>query len=273
MYGYIYKITNNINGKIYIGQHRAEKFDEKYWGSGSNLFDAKQQYGIENFSQEILVWCETLDDLNTQEMFWIKQLNAQNPDVGYNIQPGGIKPKGYVITEDVKKRISSKARGRKLGFWINNGVIEKYHKGTLEDIPEGFVKGRLAKSMMKAADKKRGTTVKDTSNLHKARGKKWFTNGETDTMAFDCPEGFRPGRTNLPDNTGANNPMYGKPNPRKGMKNKEESIQQLKNTLKELYKDLHRIWITDGKIETLHNIELPIPEGFTKGRIYKRNKN
>jgi hypothetical protein len=30
MYGYIYKITNNINGKMYIGMHRSNKFDENY---------------------------------------------------------------------------------------------------------------------------------------------------------------------------------------------------------------------------------------------------
>ena len=37
MFGYIYKITNTVNGKIYVGLHKSEKFDESYWGSGSNL--------------------------------------------------------------------------------------------------------------------------------------------------------------------------------------------------------------------------------------------
>lgn len=80
-------------------------------------------------------------------------------------------------------------------------------------------------------------------------------------------------RTNIPDNSGENNPRYGKPNPRKGLKTSGESIVKLKQTLHELYKDLHRIWINDGEKEKLHNIELPIPEGFTKGRIYKTRKD
>lgn len=40
MYGYIYKTTNLINNKIYIGQHKHEKFDIKYFGSGYALVNA-----------------------------------------------------------------------------------------------------------------------------------------------------------------------------------------------------------------------------------------
>ena len=45
MYGYIYKTTNKINGKIYIGQHRCDHFDESYIGSGSRLLKAVKKYG------------------------------------------------------------------------------------------------------------------------------------------------------------------------------------------------------------------------------------
>lgn len=269
MYGYIYKITNKINGKIYVGQHRSETFDTKYWGSGSNLHDAKIEYGIDNFTQEILVWCETLEQMNEQEMFWIKKLNSRDPSIGYNIQPGG-KLQGYEHTPEVRRRLSAKAKGRKLGFWIHNDVIEKYHKGCEENIPEGFVKGRLPANIKKYSDTKRGQKIKNTSNLHKAKGKHWFTNGVNDIMDFTCPEGYRPGRTNIPDNGGINNPMYGKPNPNRGVSPKPETILRLKNTLHDIYKDLHRIWITDGTQEKLHNVQLPIPEGFVQGRLNRR---
>lgn len=45
MYGYVYKTTNIINGKMYIGQHKSEKFDESYKGSGVILTKALEKYG------------------------------------------------------------------------------------------------------------------------------------------------------------------------------------------------------------------------------------
>lgn len=46
MYGYIYKTTNLLNGKIYVGQHKAEKFEpDKYLGSGTIFLEALQKYG------------------------------------------------------------------------------------------------------------------------------------------------------------------------------------------------------------------------------------
>ena len=63
-YNYIYKITNNINGKLYIGKHSTDKLNDGYIGSGIRLHQAYNKYGIENFTKEYLVFCDTEDKLN-----------------------------------------------------------------------------------------------------------------------------------------------------------------------------------------------------------------
>lgn len=54
MYGYVYKTTNLMNGKIYIGQHKSKHYDKKYLGSGTKLNLVLELYGKEHFKNEII---------------------------------------------------------------------------------------------------------------------------------------------------------------------------------------------------------------------------
>ena len=92
LYNYIYKITNNINGKIYIGKHSTDKLNDYYMGSGVLLRKAKYKYGIENFTKEYLAFCDSEETLNWLERFYIKKYNAK--EYGYNLSDGGEGPSG-----------------------------------------------------------------------------------------------------------------------------------------------------------------------------------
>lgn len=85
----VYKTTNLVNGKIYVGKtHRKDGFD-RYLGSGKVFRQAMRKYGRENFKREIIEECETREDLDIAESKWIELLHARDPDIGYNLAPGG----------------------------------------------------------------------------------------------------------------------------------------------------------------------------------------
>lgn len=89
MYGYIYMTTNTVNGKRYIGKHKASKFTKTYRGSGKILVQAFKKYGFDKFDVELLEECEDLEQLNKREEYWIAKYNACDSDEFYNIRWGG----------------------------------------------------------------------------------------------------------------------------------------------------------------------------------------
>lgn len=81
----VYKITNLVNGKIYVG--KSVRNPKNYYGSGKLIKQAIKKYGIENFQKEILETCDSLDHLSKREQYWINELNSKV--CGYNIADGG----------------------------------------------------------------------------------------------------------------------------------------------------------------------------------------
>lgn len=98
--GFIYKIYNDVNDKVYIGQTSGtieERFKQHLKKVNSDdrktypLYNAMRKYGIEHFFIEQI---EETDDLNAREIYWIKQFDSYNN--GYNATLGGD---GWVRTD------------------------------------------------------------------------------------------------------------------------------------------------------------------------------
>lgn len=133
MLGYIYKITNLINGKIYIGQHKKNdnslsELDTTYWASGVKINNAFKKYGYENFTREILCWCDSSEELNNKEIFFIDSYNATDNSIGYNIAAGGNQGgnlvKGY-SKEKLIEHCKKISEGNKRA-WKNTTIRNKY---------------------------------------------------------------------------------------------------------------------------------------------------
>ena len=89
MYGYIYKTTNLVNNKVYIGKKESPVYVPTYYGSGKIIRRAIERYGASNFKNEILDTAMSKKDLNDKEKQYITYYKEQLGDDCYNIASGG----------------------------------------------------------------------------------------------------------------------------------------------------------------------------------------
>lgn len=106
----VYKHTNKINGKVYIGQTRYGNNPIARWGKTGNcyknsfyFYNAIKKYGWDNFEHEILYNNLTVEEANYYEQLEIEKYNSNNPEFGYNLNTGG---NNFLLNEEVKQRIS-----------------------------------------------------------------------------------------------------------------------------------------------------------------------
>ena len=113
----LYKITNNINGKIYIGQTiQAVKLRFSNHCDKSScctyLRNAIQKHGKQNFTTETICTVYSQQDADLLEQTLIKAYNTTNAKYGYNLAHGGKGP--GIMIQDTKNKISAKLKGRNL---------------------------------------------------------------------------------------------------------------------------------------------------------------
>lgn len=135
--GYIYKTTNLLNGKVYIGQHQFLEFDPCYFGSGRVILNALKKYGKENFKVELLCWADTVEELNETEVSYIKTYNSTDRKIGYNISKGGNNfMKDVPFSEEHKKHLSESHKG--LPSPKRNVPISEEQKKKISESRKGY---------------------------------------------------------------------------------------------------------------------------------------
>lgn len=131
----IYKITNIVTNKIYIGKTiktLTERMSRHFWSAIKNspyyLHKSIKKYGKENFIIEEIEVCNSLEQLNEREIYWIKELNSKIPN-GYNMTDGGEGADTFTNNpnkEIIRKKIRDKLIGKKLTKkHIKNIIIGK----------------------------------------------------------------------------------------------------------------------------------------------------
>jgi group I intron endonuclease len=217
MFYIIYKITNQINGKFYIGSHKTRYLNDKYMGSGKYLKYAQEKYGIENFTKEILFVFDTPEQMYAKEAeivneFFISEENTYNVKVG-----------GYGGWDYNNSKITSEERARR----GKNGSLKSSSTGKIhlhpdiENIRKKAARNRVAcgKSFNNFQGKKHTLESKlkmSASMQGKQNGEKnsqfgtiWITNGEVNKKiknTEDIPFGWKKGRIKNHIETHCSNP-------------------------------------------------------------------
>lgn len=155
----VYKTTNQVNGKFYIGVHTTEDPHDSYLGSGRALNRAVQKYGRSSFKKEILFVFDNPDDMYAKEREIVTKAFKRDPS-NYNLIEGGTCPAKWIGYE---------------------GVIEASRKGTarlLELLKDDEFKSRHRDSLIRGV---------------RERERKWSGAGQ----AWTGPKNFL-GRTHSP---------------------------------------------------------------------------
>ena len=185
----IYKITNLIDGKIYIGQtvnykkRKTSHLNSLKNGNHHNehLQRAFDKYGEDSFKIELIKKCN-IEELDKLERYYIRELDACNHDKGYNMMYGGQRYRNF--TKEVRLKMSEAGKGRKFteehkkriglaqkGRVISRQSIEKaketrkklkVHCG--EKNPNALISDSVAKQII--MDLIEGTPVKNIAENH-----------------------------------------------------------------------------------------------------------
>ncbi len=159
---FIYKITNIVNGKIYIGQtiHSVtDRFRRHCNGHSKNMLIGKsiKKYGKENFVCETIYECVDIKELNEKEEYYILHCGSMVP-LGYNISKGGF---NKLMSEETKTKISLSNKGipksKEHSNKVKNRMLEidpdyykKLGKQRNKEVYTGNERANLSKGRKKA---------------------------------------------------------------------------------------------------------------------------
>lgn len=172
----IYKITNKINGKIYIGltttpikRRIAAHVRKSKLSNAGGVSGAIKKYGFDNFSVSVIDTAKNLDELNQKEKHYIKSMASLSPN-GYNLHTGGD---SHRCSQETKKKLSLSASKRRMSKETRKRMSES---GKLKIFTEE-TRARMSKAL-----KGRKHSAEHVANL--PQNQKFFHDGDKHPRAL-----------------------------------------------------------------------------------------
>jgi len=189
MFYTVYKTTNLINGKIYVGLHVTSNLEDDYLGSGSQLKSAIKKYGKENFKREYIKICNSPEEMYELEADIVNEDFVKRPDT-YNMKTGGTGSWYHVNSNPEQKRKTSSIGGVKTSSRATNPFRDPEWQKNFNSMnnPE-IVKSIGIKANSPDAIAKKKATWKETGrgkgNKNSQFGTCWVTHSELGNKKID----------------------------------------------------------------------------------------
>lgn len=179
----VYKITNIINNKIYIGCHQTKNINDNYMGSGLHLKRGQKKYGLENFIKEILFFFDNSEEMFSKEKELVNKDFISRKDT-YNLKEGG---KNWDYLTALKGRLIANKNGaqekalKRIKWLRENDLIwkEERKRKHLESITEFY-------KYNKGSFSGRNHTKESKSKMSKKKKDINFQKGETNSQYGTC---------------------------------------------------------------------------------------
>ncbi len=205
MFYLIYKITNKINNKIYIGAHKTSLMDDGYMGSGKYLLHAQRKHGIENFTKEVLFVFDSANDMYAKEAELVNDdfLAEENT---YNLKRGGFGGFDYLnsllynpthSTQNMKRlgKLSWEKADKDAHGKRSSERFKQLHQSGLLKGPDWTDKNHSDETKQKMRNSAIG---KHNGEKNSQFGSMWITNDVANAKIKKnnvIPTGWRKGRT------------------------------------------------------------------------------
>lgn len=235
----VYKITNLINNKIYIGAHKTSDLEDGYMGSGLLIIKSIEKYGLDNFKKEYISIFDNAEDMFNMESELVNEEFIDREDT-YNIKQGGNGGFDYINANklwDTENRRISCLKNLEKAYHYNlvHGFDKYKNKQHTEETKKKMSKDRKGKY-----------TGKDNPMFNKKAIKKDGVSIVVNNLDLEqyLSDGWIIGQIqNKPDISKEKNPMFGK------------------------------CWVTNGNITkciSKDELEIYIHNGYSKGRTFEK---
>lgn len=176
----IYRLTNTVNGKIYIGltnNYKKRLREHSYASNDYYISRAIKSYGWESFTSEVLETTSSLSKAREREKHYISELCSNNPTIGYNLTEGGEGTLGFSPNATSRAKISKAKTGR---------TLSPSHRQAISDSNKGRTHSPKTRNLI-------GEKLKGNKNFlghkHSSETKERLSELKSKTWHIVSPEG------------------------------------------------------------------------------------